>query len=176
MYKTISSQEIFSHPRLTLIEDQIILPNGTQTDYLKFKNNNSSIVTIIPQRTDGKILLEKEYAYPPNQQIFQFPGGSVASQEETTTGANRELMEECNLIANKLTLLGHYLGNSRRSNIKVFVYLATELTEKSLPADPEESIEIFWKTEDEITKMIQNNKILQSHALSAWALYLANKN
>lgn len=171
MWKTVSSKEIFNHPRLTLIEDEVLLPNGHKTSYLKYKDNGISGVTIIARSHNNKILIQTEYSYPPNQILFQFPGGGVNLGEEIADGANRELMEEAGLKANNLELLGSCFTNNRRSTTKMFVFLATELQEKSLPRDIEEEIESFWFSEDEVTKMIKNGDIVNVNLLAAWALY-----
>ncbi len=170
MWKTISSKEIFNHPRLTLIEDEIILPSGHKIDYLKYKDTGSCAVTIIAKR-DGKILIQREYSYPPNQKLFQFPGGAVPTEEKPEIGANRELMEEMGFKANQLELLGSYLVDNRRSNMKMYVYLATDLVKESLDADPEEDIENFWFFENEIAKMIKDGDIINVHTLASWCLY-----
>jgi ADP-ribose pyrophosphatase len=170
MWKTVSSKEIFNHPHLTLIEDEIILPNGYKISYLKDKDNGGCAVTIIAKR-DGKILIQREYSYPPNQKLFQFPGGAVPAGEKPEIGANRELMEEMGFRANKLELLGSYLINNRRSKMKMYVYVATDLVEESLDADPEEDIESFWFSEDEIARMIKNGGIINVHSLASWCLY-----
>jgi len=171
MWQTLTSKEIFNHPRLTLIEDEIILPNGEKINYLKYKDDGSCAVTIIAKGDDGKILIQREYSYPPNQKLFQFPGGGVAACEEPETGAQRELMEEMGFRANRLELLGNYLINNRRSAMKMYVYSAMDLIKKSLEADPEEEIESFWFSEEEIAKMIKNGDIINNHSLAAWCLY-----
>jgi len=174
MWKTVSSKEIFNHPRLTLIEDEIILPSGHKISYLKDKDNGGCAVTVIAKR-DGKILIQREYSYPPNQKLFQFPGGAVPAGEKPEIGANRELMEEMGFRANKLELLGSYLINNRRSKMKMYVYVATDLVEESLDADPEEDIESFWFSEDEIARMIKNGEIINVHTLASWCLYKNQK-
>ena len=175
MWKTVSSKEIFNHPRLTLIEDEIILPNGIQTSYLRHKDDGGCCVTVIARRNDGKILLQTEYSYPPNQKLFQFPGGYVPRDEKPEVGANRELMEEAGLMSNNLELLGSYLIDNRRSASRMFIYLATKLEEKLLEGDPEEDIESFWFSEDEIARMIKNNEISNCHILASWCLYKIKK-
>lgn len=170
MWKTISSKEILHHPRLTLIEDEIMLPGGHTFTYLRSKDDGSCAVTIIAKR-DGKILIQREYSYPPDQKLFQFPGGAVPKSEKPEIGANRELMEEMGFRANRLKLLGSYLIDNRRSSMKMHVYVATDLVEESLDADPEEDIESFWFSEDEIARMIKNGDIINAHALASWCLY-----
>lgn len=175
MWRIISSKEVFTHPRLSLIEDEVMLPNGNKTKYLKFKDDGHCAVTIIAKRNDGKILLQTEYSYPSNQDVYQFPGGFVPDGEQPEIGANRELMEEVGLMSNHLELLGSYLVNNRRSATKMHVYLATDLQEKSLPGDQEEDIKSFWFTEDEIDQMIANNEIINCHAMASWCLYRCQK-
>lgn len=176
MWKTVSSKEVFNHPRLSLWEDDVVLPDGTETKYLKIKDDGRSVAMVIAKREDGKILLQKEYFYPPNEKIFQFPGGIVETGEEVEAGANRELMEEAKYYAHNLELLGYYYSNCRRSTEKVYVYLATDLEEKSLPGDPEEAdTEIYWFSEEEIDEMIKTREINNAVILSAWCLYKFRK-
>ncbi len=170
MWKKVSSKEIFNHPRLVLMEDEVILPNGHKITYLKQKDNGSCCVTVIAER-DGKILIQREYSYPSNQKIFQFPGGGVPAGEKPEEGANRELMEEMGYRANELQLLGSYLMDNRRSAQKMYVFLASDLVEESLEKDEEEEIESFWLSKDEVAKMIKNGKIINIHALASWCLY-----
>ncbi|MBD3360568.1 NUDIX domain-containing protein [Candidatus Peregrinibacteria bacterium] len=175
MWKKMSSKEIFSHSRLTLIEDEVELPNGIKTTYLKFKDDGSSAGTIICKRDDGKILVQKEYSYPPNQKLFQFPGGTISADEDLKEGINRELMEEADLKANNLELIGEYLVDNRRSTAKFYIFLATELEESSLPADEEEDIESFWFSEQEIDEMIAKGQIINCHLIAAWTFYKLKK-
>lgn len=175
MWKKLSSKEIFSHPRLTLIEDEVELPNGTKTKYLKFKDDGSRAGTIICKREDGKILVQKEYSYPPSQKLFQFPGGTISADENLEEGANRELMEEADLKAKNLELIGEYFANNRRSTAKFHVFLATDPAESSLPGDEEEDIESFWFSEQEIDSMIAKGEIINCHLIAAWTFYKLKK-
>ena len=138
---------------------------------LKVKNDGACAVTVVCRHSDGKILLQKEYSYPPNQKLFQFPGGGVPADEKPENGAIRELREESGFRANKLKLLGSYLENNRRSTAKFYVFLGTNLVKDPLPADEVEDIESFWFSEDEIENMIASGKIINAHVLTAWTLY-----
>lgn len=174
MWKKLSSKVIFEHSRITLLEDDVELPNGQKIQYLKFKSSGSA-ATIIAKNNKGKILLQKEYSYPPNETIYQFPGGSVPEREDLELGANRELMEEADLKADKLTFLGSYLMNNRRSESKMHVYLAEDLKEQSLDGDLEENIESFWFTEKEIDELILSGELKNGYSLAAWSLYKINR-
>lgn len=174
MWKKLSSRVIFEHSRITLLEDEVELPNGQKIQYLIFKSSGSA-ATIIAKNDEGKILLQKEYSYPPNETIYQFPGGSIPEGEDIEAGANRELMEEADLKARRLTLLGSYLMNNRRSESKMYVYLAEDLEKQSLDGDLEENIESYWLTEKKIDKLILSGELKNGYSLAAWSLYKASK-
>jgi len=177
MWKKLSSKILLDHPRLKVIEDDIVLPNGHKTQYLKFESLGCA-ATLIAINDQGKILLQKEYSYPPNKNLFQFPGGFIPKDESVEEGANREFMEEANLKANKLTLLGSYLTNNRRSDSKMYVYLAEELVEEHLDGDVEEKIDSNRLKEKEIDDLIVHGEFENGYSLAAWCLYkiFRNKN
>lgn len=174
MWKKISSKIIFTHPRITLVEDKVRLPSGCIIDYLKFANMGN-VAMLICQREDKKILVQCEYAYPSNQNLFQFPGGLINPNEDIKTGANRELMEESKIKANNLKLLGKFLINNRRTDALVYVFLGTKLEKATLDSDPEEKIKNFWFSEKKINNMIKEGKIIETDALAGWAIYQSQK-
>lgn len=175
MWKKISFKTIFTHPRITVFEDVVKLQDGKRINYLKYDENFNGAITVIAIRDDGKILIEKEYSYPPNQELFQFPGGGINIDEKPEIAVNRELMEEVKLKANNLKLLGWYYLNNRRSDKKLYVFLATRLKEEYLKEDETEKIDIVWKSEKEINEMIKNGEIVHPHFLAAWAIYMSQK-
>lgn len=169
MWKKISSKILFKHPRITLIEDLFELPNGEKGHYIYYTVKGSG-VTIICKDGD-KILLQKEYSYPPNEELFQFPGGHVPSDEKIEVGANRELMEEYGHRAEKLELLGKYLLDNRRSKEYMFVFLASNLVEDNRKEDNTEVFEHTWLYEHEVDEMIKAGEIKTPHSLASWSLY-----
>lgn len=173
MWRVVSTKIIFEHPRITLAEDEIELPNGHKTEYLRFVDNGGAGVTLIAIRDDGKILVEQEYSHPPQKWLYQFPGGGVPAGEDVARGANRELMEECNLKANNLTDIGSFLMNNRRSATSMHVFVAKNLIDEELSSDIEENIKLFWFTEQEIDRLIVGGEIENGPMLAAWALYKA---
>ena len=176
MWKKLSSKEILKHPRLTVIEDKVLLPNNEKTTYLTFTNENDCVL-VIAKSDDGKILLQKEYSYPQNQELYQFPAGFMNSDEAKTDAVNRELKEESGFQANNLKLIGKFLLNNRRSKTMVFVYLGTDIqtVTNGKKADIEEDIKTYWYSEEEIEDLIINGDIQIFPVLSAWTLYKLNK-
>jgi len=174
MWKTLSTKEILKHPRLTVIEDEFETEKGIRGKYLHYKHDKN-VAFLLCKRADGKMLLQKEYCYPSKEKYFMLPGGAVPLDEKIGDGANRELMEEAGFRADSLELLGNYSLNIRKSKGLVYVFLATDLKEASLPGDPEEEIETYWFNEDEIEQKIINGDIHDPNILAAWTLYKLKK-
>lgn len=169
-WRIIDQEIVFEHPRMTLIEDQVLLPNGQETTYLRYKRTGDAATVVAMQ--DGRILLQREYSHPPNEILYQFPGGGVPSGEDPMDGANRELMEESGLRGT-LVQIGVYYADNRRTDAKMYVYVATDLQEATLPGDAEEFIEHDWYSEDQIDELIAAGKATNPHMLATWTLFKA---
>lgn len=170
-WKKLSRKTLLQHPRITIYEDDIELPAGQKTTYLLFEGPNAA--QVIAKRDDGKILVQKEYSYPVNEWLFQFPGGAIEKDEPPEQGAARELAEEAN-IAGELKNIGWFYPDNRRKNAKFHVFVASSLhdvPETAAPKDTEEEFEEFWLSEEEIDKMIADGKITNYSILAGWALY-----
>ena len=92
-WKRISSRVLLDHPRLTVYDDEVELPDGRRVSYLRVPSSGV-VATVLARRDDGKILLQRQYSYPPDQVMLELPGGNVPDGEDPREGANRELMEE----------------------------------------------------------------------------------
>lgn len=169
-WKKIKTTKLFAHPRLTVFEDRVELPNGQQTNYLYFADGIDA-ATIIAIRGDGQILLQSEYSYPQNEKLLQFPGGALEKGETPTQGASRELAEEASL-AGELTSIGWFYLDNRRSNRKMHVFVARNLHAASATKDAEEQIEDYWYTREQISQKIKDNEIHNYSTLAAWSFFL----
>jgi len=169
-WKKVSRSILLEHPRLTFIEDIVELPDGKRVPYLLYGMDAKS-VTVICVR-NNKILLQEEYSYPTDSVLYQFPGGKVNASETPKSAAIRELSEESKISPKVLNELGWYYVNNRRSNAKMFVFVAEKFTKNNLrTGDLEEEIASIWIPIAEFEKMIQHGEIVNYSVLSAWALY-----
>jgi 8-oxo-dGTP pyrophosphatase MutT (NUDIX family) len=172
MYKRVSSRTVVSHPRLTLVEDTIVLPNGQHAPYLR-QEGRADAVGIIAIDAEGRILVEREYSYVPDVWLYQFPGGGMDHGETQEQAANRELREEVGLAAATLTPIGSVYLQHRLSPARIHLFVGTGLTEQPAETnDPYEcGIEVHWMTEDEIRNLIARGEVTNAPMLAAWALY-----
>lgn len=172
-WEKLSSKQLLKHARLNVYEDEVRLPSGHKTTYIHF-GKSPDAACVIAVDSKGKILLQQEYSYPPNDWLYQLPGGALDSNETPLEGASRELAEEASL-AGKLEELGWMYADNRRKNSRFYVFLATDLHKTKGIKDVEEEFEYSWHTEAEIDSMIKNGQVVNYSLLAGWAFYKAKK-
>ncbi len=166
-WKTMHSKHLFTHPRLSVVEDTIKLPNGATTTYVRHAPAEHHSVCIIAVNAKGEILLQQEYSHPPAKIMWQLPGGSMYAGEEILKAANRELAEESGYMGKSLKSLGYYYVHNRLSDKKQYVVMATDLYKKSLQADDDEFISSHWLSESAVIKKIKQGTFDNINLLAA---------
>lgn len=174
MWKQLKSKILFEHPRVTLVEDEVQLPNGSVVNYLRYDQKHDGVM-LICESEDGKILVEQEYSYPPNQHMYQFPGGAADVEgEDLQAAALRELKEETGYAPKNIITIGSFFVDNRRTDAKLHVFLAQGMQPVAKTGgDQEEDISTEWVTPEELTSMIRDGKIVNFAMLAAWAMYLS---
>jgi ADP-ribose pyrophosphatase len=88
----IDSQELFNGHFLHAFRDTVRLPTGgTATrEYV----THPGAVMIIPLLDDGQLLMERQYRYPMQKVMLEFPAGKLDAGELPLNCARRELREE----------------------------------------------------------------------------------
>ncbi|MBL8121656.1 NUDIX hydrolase [Candidatus Saccharibacteria bacterium] len=172
-WKRVATKVLLTHARIQIVEDEVVLPDGYKTAYLRFEKLQDW-VTLLAIKGD-MVAFIKDYSYPLDKWLWQLPEGLVDRGETIEQTASRELREECGLEAASLRLIGMNYGDHRRSTRKNFIFVAEDLRDiQKSPGDPEEQgMERHWFTLDEVKHMIVNGEIVQKHALSALATYWA---
>jgi 8-oxo-dGTP pyrophosphatase MutT (NUDIX family) len=175
-WKKLGTHTVFEHPRLTVVEDDVELPNGTQTKYMLYEGLED-YVTVIAKK-DGKVLLVNEYSYPHDEWLWQFPEGGIEPSEAVELSAKRELLEEGGLDAATIEQLGMNYDHHRRTSRKDYIFIASDLKEISdVQGDEEEQgIKAEWFDIMEVNEMVASGKIRQKNTLAAWALFLTKNN
>lgn len=171
-WQTISSKSLLKHPRLEVSEDKVRLPNGKTSNYLRHAPTKSHSVVIIAIDSQQRVLIQKEYSYPPDKIMWQLPGGSIEPNESVKKAALRELAEESGYSAKKTKIIGHYYTHNRLSDQKQYVVICQNLFEKSLPADADEFIDNYWFTKTELLQKIAKGGFNNINLLAALNLWL----
>lgn len=169
-WKRLSTKLLLQHPRLSVYEDTVLLPSGHTTQYIHLgKHKDSAMVIAVDRRQ--KILVQKEYSYPTDKWLYQFPGGALEKGETPKQGALRELMEEASLTG-KLEEIGWFYVDNRRKKDKFFVFVAHDIEPcDPIDGDPEEVFQEFWYTKKQIHELIKKGQVVNYSFLAGWALF-----
>ena len=167
-WRKISSRHILDHPRMQLVEDEVELPSGKKIQYLRQEYSGGVIVIC---RKGDKILVQREYSYPVDEILWQFPGGKIEADETPEQAATRELAEESGIKAENAKCIGWFYPESRRTNARSFVVECDYVTddEKARPDDTE-FIESEWIENGQISQMIRRGEVRNYAMLAAWGM------
>lgn len=179
----VGGQELFKGDFLHAMRDRVRLPDGqlTQREYIV----HPGAVMIVPwlQGPDGslQLVLERQYRYPVQQTIIEFPAGKLDPGEAHLVCAQRELREETGYTAREWARAGllHPVVSYSTEFIEVWFARGLQAGERRL--DEGEFLEVFtaspeqlyaWCRDGEITdaKTLIGALWLQNVASGAWSL------
>ena len=169
-WRKISSRHILDHPRMQLVEDEVELPSGKKIQYLRQEYSGRGGVIVVCRKGD-KILVQREYSYPVDEILWQFPGGKIEADETPEQAATRELAEESGIKAENAKCIGWFYPDNRRTNARLFVVECDYVTddEKARPDDTE-FIESEWIENGQISQMIRRGEVRNYAMLAAWRM------
>lgn len=170
-WKFISRKELLDHPRLKIVEDVVEMADGVRSTYVRRAPSADKSIAVIALNDKGELYVGREYSYPPDEVMYQLPGGAVKREEELEVAANRELSEEAGYVAKNVEIIGSYYVDNRRSDVRQHVAVCTDLSERSLPQDAEEFIEGEWMNFARVHELVVAGEITSMHMLAALQLF-----
>lgn len=114
---------------------------------------------IIPVFPDGTLGLVRQYRHPTVRYLLEAPAGSLESGESPEEGAARELEEELGFVAGNLEKLSEFFISPGFLEEKMWVYLATELTETKQRLETDEILEVVRIPFGQALSMITTGEI-----------------
>jgi ADP-ribose pyrophosphatase len=114
---------------------------------------------IVPVFADETVALVKQYRHPAVRYLLEVPAGSLSEGERPEAGAARELEEELGLVAGKLEKLAEFFVSPGFLEEKMWLYLATDLTETQQNLDDDEVIEVVRIPFSQALEMISDGEI-----------------
>ena len=97
---------------------------------------------IVPVFDDGTVALVRQYRHAAGIFMLEVPAGSLEIDEDPLTGAIRELEEEVGVVAENVELITEFYVSPGFLTEKMYVFLATSLTETAQNLDGDENIAI----------------------------------
>ncbi len=162
-WKKISSQYISRDQWGTVRKDICQTPDGKIIDPY-FVYEFPTWVTAVAITEEGEIILERQYRYALDVTCYEIPGGCVDETDSSLESAiKRELLEETGYKFTHFEYLGKTSSNPSTNNNWMHMYLATGgRYDRKQQLDHNEDIEVYLFTVDEVKKLLEENKIVQS--------------
>ncbi|HRH42041.1 MAG TPA: NUDIX hydrolase [Pyrinomonadaceae bacterium] len=142
----ILATKLFNVSRSTVREGEITY----QRDLIL----HSGSAVIIPVFDDETVALVRQYRHAAGKYLLELPAGSLEKGESPEICAAREVQEEIGYNAGKIELLTEFYVSPGFLNEKMFVFLATELTEVGQNLDDDELLSVERFSFPEIYQMI----------------------
>ena len=154
--EVISSEQIYSGKIFEVSLDRI---REGEIEYEREIVSHDGSAVIVPVFADQTVALVKQYRHAAEKYLWEIPAGSLEKGENPEEGAKRELEEEVGATAGKLELLSEFYVSPGFLSEKMFVFLATDLTETSQKLEADELIELERFTFERAFKMIRVKEI-----------------
>lgn len=165
--KIVSSQRVFSGRVFNVTVDTV--REGELTYQRDVVHHHGSAV-ILPLFDDGTVALVRQYRHPAVRYLLEAPAGTLDEGERPEDGAARELQEELGLIAGRLEKLSEFFVSPGFCEEKMWVFLATELTEGQPNPEEDEVLEVVRLPIDEALEMISSSEIQDAKTIIALML------
>jgi ADP-ribose pyrophosphatase len=152
----LDSKEIFRGRVFDVTVDTI--REGDKTYQREVVHHPGSAV-IIPVFQDGTIAFVRQYRHPAVRYLLEAPAGTLKRGEVPEEGAARELEEELGCVAGRMEKLSEFFVSPGFCEEKMWVYLATELTETEQRPEDDEILEVVRIPFSQALSMITTGEI-----------------
>jgi ADP-ribose pyrophosphatase len=156
---------VFDGNLLKVYRDAVRLPDGSQgeREYIR----HPGAVAIVALTEDRKLLLERQYRYPPRREFIEIPAGKIDPGEAHFATAKRELLEETGYRAEEWTRLCVLHTAIGYTDEAIELYLARKLTLQERKLDPGEFLETFLLPFDDAVALVRDGRISDVKTVAA---------
>lgn len=167
----IASVEILKGKFLHAMRDTVGLPDGTQAtrEYVI----HPGAVMIVAQCDDGSLVLERQYRYPVQSVMVEFPAGKLDPGEDSLACAQRELLEETGYTAREWARAGVLHPVISYSTEFIDIWFARGLTLGARKLDAGEFLDVFTAMPAELLAWCAGGQVTDAKTLTG-ALWLQN--
>ena len=165
-WKTLSEEEKYSTPWISVSHHVVIDPSGTAGIYgvVHFKN---MAVGIVPLDDELNTWIVGQYRYPIQTYSWEIPEGGADRTKPPQESAERELREEAGIVAAKWTPILHMHLSNSASDEEAFLYVAQGLTFFEPEPDHNEELVSRKLPFEELYQMVMRQEVTDSLTVAA---------
>lgn len=167
----LASEELLRGNFLHIRRDTVSLPDGSQAS--REYAIHAGAVMIVAQLADGRVVLERQYRYPVQSVMIEFPAGKLDPGEASLVCAQRELREETGYSARQWARAGVLHPVISYSTEFIDIWFARELTLGERQLDAGEFLDVFTATPAELLAWCGSGQVTDAKTLTG-TLWLQN--
>lgn len=156
MPKSLASKTIYNGKVFDIRIDEI---REGDIEYKREIVVHKGSAVIIPVFEDGTIALVRQYRHAAGKYLLEVAAGTLNEDEDPRLGAIRELEEEIGVTAANIEKITEFYVSPGFLTEKMFVFLATELTEVGQKLEEDELLTIERHSIHALYEMIRNGEI-----------------
>lgn len=160
---TVRSDPVFRGNLLEVRRDVIRLPDGGEATREFIVHPGA--VMIVPILDDGRLVMERQWRYPLERVMLEFPAGKLEPGEPTLRCAMRELEEETGYRATEWALAGTLHNAIAYSNERIEVWFARGLSAGAAHLDAGEFLETHLVAIDELDRLCASGAVTDAKTL-----------
>ena len=167
----VASQELLRGHFLHAMRDTVRLPDGKEAfrEYVI----HPGAVMVVAELPDGRLVLERQFRYPVQSVMVEFPAGKLDPGEDSLVCAQRELLEETGYTARQWARAGVLHPVISYSTEFIDIWFARELTAGERKLDAGEFLDVFSASADELLQWCRDGRITDAKTLTG-VLWLQN--
>jgi ADP-ribose pyrophosphatase len=167
----VASQELLRGHFLHAMRDTVRLPDGKEAfrEYVI----HPGAVMVVAELPDGRLVLERQFRYPMQSVMVEFPAGKLDPGEDSLACAKRELLEETGYTARQWARAGVLHPVISYSTEFIDIWFARELTAGERKLDAGEFLDVFSANADELLQWCRDGRITDAKTLTG-VLWLQN--
>jgi ADP-ribose pyrophosphatase len=170
-----SRQEILKGSFLHVFRDTVTLPDGTTTQREFIVHPGAVMVIPLLLDADGsvRVVLERQFRYPVDRVMVEFPAGKLDANETLLACAQRELMEETGYHATQWARAGVLHPVISYSTETIDIWFARGLTLGERKLDAGEFLDVITARPDELLQWCRDGRVTDAKTLTG-VLWLQN--
>ncbi len=160
---TLESHLVYEGHFLKVSRDRIRLPDGRESarEFIR----HPGAVMIVPLLEDGRLLLERQYRYPMERVMLEFPAGKLDPGEDKLACAQRELLEETGYRAAEWAHAGVLHNAIAYSDEGIEIFFARGLVAGERQLDEGEFLDLVTHTPAELDQLAARGELTDAKTL-----------
>ena len=167
----LTTEQVLRGHFLDVRRDTARLPDGSTAsrEYVV----HPGAVMIVAQLADGQLILERQFRYPMQAVMIEFPAGKLDTGEDTWACAQRELLEETGYRAARWARAGVLHPVISYSTEFIEVWFARDLVRGQRRLDAGEFLDVFTASSEELLAWCASGAVTDAKTLTGM-LWLQN--